>query len=577
MHHRRSLRRSVLLALSLLSACAASDGGDAVTAAGSAPGPRGQGFGAAGSFLAGRFAATQNDLDFAADEFLKALAIDPGDAELRQQAFLATLMVGRPEAVRLAAEQSGNQAAALLLGDDAAMHGNWESAESRYAALPRQGLTQVLQPLLVAWAQAGAGHIDAALATLKPFAEGTRFKAVYALHAALIADFGNRTADAARLYRTAQTDFGGLNLQLARMVASWQARQGHPDEARQTLSALIDASSDLAMAGPALQQAAAKREVVKATDGIAEAYLALAGALHAQDANDFAVVLLRLAIDMRPDFSAARMLAAEIMDGGKHPLMAQRMLAEVPDSDPLIAVVRLRRAALAERLGNTDEALRMLDQLAHDYPDRPEPLAVKGDILRSKHRQADAVIAYDAAVARLAHPVAANWLLFYDRAIALERSGNWARAEADFQHALELSPDQPYVLNYLGYSWTEQGRNLPRARQMIERAVEQRPNDGSILDSLGWVTLRQGDVPGAVRWLERAVELNSEDSTVNGHLGDAYWAAGRKREAQFQWRRALNLNPEPEDVPKLEAKLREGEPANGTAVATPATPEKTVQ
>ena len=575
MQHGRSLRRSILLAVSLLSACAAADG-DA-SAAGGGRAPRGGSFGAAGSFLTGRFAATQNDMDFAADEFLKALAVEPRDPELQQQAFLATLMVGRPEAVRLAREQGGNQAASLLLGDYEASRGNWDAAESRFAALPRQGLTQVLQPLLVAWAQAGGGRIDAALATLKPYVEGTRFKAVYALHAALIADFGNRGADAARLYRTAQTEFGGSNLQLARVLASWQARGGHAEEARQTLAAFIDANADLAIAGPALQEAAGHRQVERATDGLAEAYLALAAALHAQDANDFAVVLLRLAIDLRPDFTPARMLSADIMDGGKHPQMAVRVLAPVGAGDPLISVVRLRRAALAERLGNTDEALRDLEQLARDYPTRGEPLAMKGDILRSKHRNAEAVQAYDAAVARLAHPTAVNWPLFYDRAIALERSSNWNRAEADFQHALELAPDQPYVLNYLGYSWTEQGRNLPRARQMIERAVEQRPNDGSILDSLGWVTLREGDVPGAVRWLERAVELNSEDATVNGHLGDAYWAAGRKREAQYQWRRALNLNPEPEDVPKLEAKLREGEPASGTVIAAPSSPEKSVQ
>jgi tetratricopeptide (TPR) repeat protein len=576
MHYGRTFRRSVLLALSLLSACAASDGSVAAAGAGGSP-QRGADYGAAGAFLAGRFAATQNDMNFASDEFLKALSIDPKDTELQQQAFLATLMVGRPEAVRLARTQSGNQAAALLLGDNDAAHGNWDSAETRFAALPKQGLTQVLQPLLVAWAQQGGGHTDAALATMKPYVDGTRFRGIYALHAALIADLGDRTADAARLYRVAQTEYGGINLQLARIIASWQARQGHPTEARQTLATLIDSNSEVAISGPALQQDAAARPVAKATDGIAEAYLALAGALHAQDANDFAVVLLRLAIDLRPDFTAARLLAADIMDGGKHPLLADQMLAPVGADDPLIGVVRLRRALLAERMGNTDEALRDLDLLARDYPTRPEPLAVKGDILRSKHRNADAVVAYDEAVARLPNPTAANWPLFYDRAIAEERSNAWPRAEADFQHALQLAPDQPYVLNYLGYSWTERDRNLPRARQMIERAVEQRPNDGSILDSLGWVTLRQGDVRGAVRWLERAVELDPEDPTVNGHLGDAYWAAGRKREARFQWRRALNLNPEPEDVPKLEAKLREGDQVQGTSAAAPAAAEKTLQ
>jgi Flp pilus assembly protein TadD len=236
--------------------------------------------------------------------------------------------------------------------------------------------------------------------------------------------------------------------------------------------------------------------------------------------------------------------------------------------------VQLRRAALTEQLGNTDDALRQLDQLARLYPDRPEPLTLKADILRSKRRFADAVTAYDEAVARIPHPTDANWPLFYDRGIALDRAHQWPRAEADFLHALELSPDQPYVLNYLGYSWTEQGRNLARAKQMIERAVQERPNDGSIVDSLGWVALRQGDVPAAVHQLERAVELDSEDATVNGHLGDAYWAAGRKLEAQFQWRRALNLNPEPDDVPKLEAKLRDG--SAGT-VKPPATADKSVQ
>jgi len=577
MQYGRSFRRSILLTLSLLSACAAADS-DPATADSQPAGPQGAHFGAAGDFLTGRFAATQNDMRFAADEFLKALAIDPKDPELQQQAFLATLMVGSPEAVRLARQQAGNQAAALLLGDDDASHGNWEAAEARFAALPKQGLAQVLQPLLVGWAQQGGGQTDAALATLKPYVEGNRFRGVYALHAALIADLGNRPADAARLYRIAQNEYGAINLDVARMLASWQARQGHPAEARQTLAALTEASPEIAIAGPALQEAVAQRQVASATDGIAEAYLALAGALHAQDANEFAVVLLRLALDLRPDFTAARLLASDIMDGGKHPQVATELLAPIRPDDPLIAIVRLRRATLAERLGNTEEALHALDQMAHDYPDRPEPLAVKGDILRSKHRNADAVAAYDEAVARLPHPAAANWPLFYDRAIAEERSNNWPRAEADFNHALQLAPDQPYVLNYLGYSWTEQNRNLPRARQMIEKAVEQRPNDGSILDSLGWVTLRQGDVPGAVRWLERAVELDPEDPTVNGHLGDAYWAAGRKREARFQWRRALNLNPEPEDVPKLEAKLREGDQAAGTAVAAPAaSTEKTVQ
>jgi Flp pilus assembly protein TadD len=197
---------------------------------------------------------------------------------------------------------------------------------------------------------------------------------------------------------------------------------------------------------------------------------------------------------------------------------------------------------------------------------------MRGDILREQKRYPEAVTAYDMAVSKLAKPDRGNWPLFYERGIAHERAQDWPKAEADFLHALELSPDEPDVLNYLAYSWTERGTHLTRARKMLERAVEQRPNDGAILDSLGWLVLRQGDKPMALKILEHAVELDSTDATVNGHLGDAYWAAGRKLEAQFQWRRALTLAPEPEDVPKLKAKLLESEVALGNLPSAKQTP-----
>ena len=165
----------------------------------------------------------------------------------------------------------------------------------------------------------------------------------------------------------------------------------------------------------------------------------------------------------------------------------------------------------------------------------------------------------------LGAPQRVHWPLYYDRGIALERSKQWEMAEADFLRALEFVPDQPFVLNYLGYSWAEQGRNLVRAREMIERAVQQRPNDGAMVDSLGWVAMRQGDVAGAVKLLERATELAPGDATVNGHLGDAYWADGRRLEAVFQWRRALNLKPDAEETERLEGRLAEADRTLGTS------------
>jgi tetratricopeptide (TPR) repeat protein len=555
MQHAHGARRAFLLVLTLLSACAAADPGPAKTASQSDRDPPS---GVFGDFLTGRFAMSQADPQTAATQLLNALAVRPDDTELLQQAFVASMVAGRAEAVQLARALPDSQAAQLLLGQVEVRAGHWQAAEQRFHALPRQGLIQLLQPLLIAWAQQGDGRTDAALATLRPLLDGQRFRGVYALHAALIADQGGRQAEAAKLYHQAQLEYGSTNLRLAQILASAAARSGHPTEAQRTLAGLAADAPEMSIALGALAAASATPAVPRAPDGIAEAYLALAAALRAQDSGDFAMLLLRLALDLRPDFTAARLLAADILDSQRHLDNALQMLAPVIATDPLIGVVRLQRAALTERMGHAEEAAHELQRLSHDYPDSPIPPMREGDLLRGKQRFTDAVAAYDRAIGRIKSPGAADWLAYYDRGICYERSRQWGKAEADFKRALSLAPDQPFVLNYLGYSWADMGQNLAQARDMIEKAVQRRPNDGAIIDSLGWVMLRQGQVKEAVTTLERAVELEPQDPSINGHLGDAYWAAGRKLEATYQWRRALIFNPEPDDAAKLEAKLQGG-------------------
>jgi len=561
----RQFGRPALMVLALLAGGAANDFGqeDAFGTAKFTPN------GAFSDYLIGRFAAQQGDLDVAADRLEGALTHDGGVLEVANQAFIAAVMAGRPSAARLAAGVPDNAVAELVLADRDARVENWEQAKARFTALPVQGLTQILRPLLIAWAEQGAGQTGAALAGLQPALDEQRFRGVMALHAALIADLGGLKSDAARLYQLAQAEYGGLNIRLGQILASWQARQGNLDEARTTLRDMVGVNGDMALARPALERDMAEPAVRNATDGIAETYLAMAATLRQQNANDSAQVLLRLALDLRSDFTAARLLLADIQETGKRTQAALDTLASVLPSDPLAAVVMLRRASLLDSLGQDGEASRILEALAQQYPDRPEPLAQIADDLRLHNHFREAVAAYDRAVARIGTPTRANWPLFYERGVALERAGEWPKAEADFEYALQLAPDQPNVLNYLGYAWVEQGHNVDRARHMIERAVEQRPNDGAFIDSLGWVLLREGDTAGALKNLERAVELQPEDPTINAHFGDVLDAVGRRREAEFQWRRALNLNPEPDDLARIESKLRDAEAAPPTPAVKP--------
>ncbi len=518
-----------------------------------------------GAFMNGRYAAHQGDEEVAGEALLRALTADPRNEELIQPAFIASLMAGRAESVRLARLLPDVQAAQLLLVNQDIKAGSWDAAESRIRALPRQGLTQILQPMLLAWAQQGGGRTDAALATLRPLLEGQRMRGIYALHAALINDLAGRTQEAARLYRVAQADGGAGSLRMAQILASWQVRQGQLAEAGQTLRGLAEGGQEMPVTVSAMLAGANVRAVPRAADGIAEIFLGLAGSLGQQEAGQYAQLLLRLALDLRPDFTTARLLTAEVHEQAKRFDAATLILASVSPQDPFIGVVRLRLAALAERAGRTDEALRDLEQLARDYPDSPQPYATQADILRQKNRYAEAVAAYDKAIARITSPKRGTWPLFYARGIAHDRAHDWRKAERDLQRAMELAPDQPYILNYLGYSWADQGNNLAKARVLIEKAMVLKPNDGAITDSLGWVVFRQGDVGGAIKLLERAAELTPEDATINSHLGDAYWSAGRKREAQFQWRRALLFNPEPEEKVRLEAKLQDDPVVPGQA------------
>ena len=563
------LRRSAVLVLaaSLLAAAAPE-------APAPSPPPRPNRYqtsGAFGAFMDGRFAASQGELDIAAAAFLRALEGDPRNVDLIQPAFIATLLAGRPEAPHLARRLPDVPMAQLLIANQEIKAGNWDAAEQRVRAAPRQG-GQPAQVLLAAWAQQGAGRTDAALATLRPLLDNARTRTLGALHSALINDLAARHAEAQRLYRIMQADTGGANLRLGQMIASWQVRQGQLAEAGATLRALLENGEDLPLAVSSLLAAAAQRPVARPTDGAAEVYFSLASLVAGQrEGSEMAPQLLRLALDLRPDFTQARLLLAEVLEAGKNWTTALIILAPVAADDPLSGVVRLRRATLLDRAGRTDDALRDLDQLARDFPDSPLAYAQAGDILRVKSRFGEAVISYDRAIARMTAPKQGAWSLYYTRGIAQDRSGAWPKAERDFQRALELMPDHPYILNYLGYAWADQGRNLTKARALLERAMERKPNDGAITDSMGWVLFRQGDAPGAIRLLERAAELQPTDPVINLHLGDAYWAAGRKREANFQWQRALLLNPEPDDKVKLEAKLRE----NGAALD--AAPERIVQ
>jgi tetratricopeptide (TPR) repeat protein len=298
--------------------------------------------------------------------------------------------------------------------------------------------------------------------------------------------------------------------------------------------------------------------------GAGEAFANLAAAFRQDNTIALALAYGRLALHMSPDDPATLSTVADILDQLGQRESADALYARVDPASPYGFAARLRLAENLHERGDTDAAVRAFDRLAADAPERVEPLTAMGNALREKERFSEAAAAYGRAIGRLGTPETRHWSLFYMRGIAFERAKNWPAAEQHFKRALELQPDQPDVLNYLAYTWVDKGVNVVEAERMLRRAVEQRPNSGHIVDSLGWAFYRLGRFGEAVPLLERAAELLPEDPVILDHLGDGLWRVGRQLEANFQWQRALRSKPEPDLKVEIERKLREGLPAAST-------------
>ena len=521
------------------------------------------------AFLIGVVAGGLGDADIASSNLLEVLKNDPGDAGVRSQAFVFSALAGRHEAAELAGQMEGNPLAPLVLGNAAARMGQWSAAEAGYSQIAGSPLNALLRPLLVAWSQQGAGETDRALTTLLSSTQNSPAQGVYVLHAAMIADLAGRTEQAGRLYQQAITLYPGSDLVFVQSFGSFLSRNGKPAEAKALMQSLVRALPLLALAEPGLDAALPTMPVTTPVQGLARSFLTIASLIQqqgsrGQEAESF---MLRFALDLQPDLSAARLLLADLQSSTDKPHQALATLRLIGAADPLNPVAALRIGVIGSANGERAQSRSILERLVRQFPTRAEPSQALGDLLQDDGQYEAAINAYDRAIRIMSPLHGEDWPILFSRATAYDRNKQWKAAQTDLQHALQLSPNQPFLLNYLGYSWVERKQDLPDAKLMIQRALDSKPDDGSIRDSLGWALYRQNDVAGAVHELERAAEQIPEDPTVNIHLGFAYWAAGRKIEARDQWRWALILHPDKQDEARIHIALRESLRNGGNPIA----------
>lgn len=541
----------------------------------------------AGSYLMAQHAIATRDTVAAARYLNQALHRDPGNGPLMEQTLVFQLAAGdiagaMRVAERLARLAPDHRMAQTVLAVRDIRRGGFEALRERIAGHP-DGFHPLTGGLLAAWGAMGQGDTDAALATLAEIGDSGLLGAFAGFHEGLVLMLADDPEGAVDAFERVRSVLGARSARIIEAEAAALRALGRDDEAlaiyeeadrgRLPDAGLTAAKVRLADGLQALPLVATVEE------GAAEALFGLAGLLSGEEDSRIAIAHARLALHLRPDLEAATLMIAGLFVADEQPGLAAATFAGIAEDSPNRLRADIGRAEALQALDRTEEAEDLLRRLIAAKPGIAEPHLALGDLLRRERDWEPCAEAYGTAIDLLAADDRATWGLYYHRGICFERAGLWDDAEADFLKALELEPDQPLVLNYLGYSWVEQRRNLDKAKAMIRLAVEQRPDDGYITDSLGWVLYRMGDFEGAVEWLEKAVSLAPHDPVINDHLGDALWKVGRRHEARFQWRRARGLDPEPDDLARIKRKLEVGldlvldeERAAAERLANPAEP-----
>jgi tetratricopeptide (TPR) repeat protein len=529
-----------------------------------------------GSYLAGRLAGKVLDVPSAATFYEKALQSDPDSAMLIDAALQMEASQGnwsRAEALarELLKIEPSNRVAHVLLGISAFNAGRLAEAEAHFKGGGTHPIGELTNVLARAWIVQAQGRTDDALAIIDMAKMPEWASTFMRYHRALLADLGGRSSEARASYgRISKNDQRILRVALA--FARHAANAGDPKLAQSVLAAHFERSKGdghpyaRALLGQIEGGARPPLLVTSTAEGLSELFYGLGELLASEPvpaAGDpvtlrLGLVFLQFSLNLAPDAPFPLLALAGAQETAKRHADAIAAYDRIPKGTPLAVAIDVSKALNLNHLERVDEAQSLLEELARQHPRDIRPLEALGNIMRAHKRYAEAADYYTRAIALIGQPETKHWTFFYARGTCYERMKKLPEAEADLQRSLKLSSEQALTLNYLGYTWIDHNRNLRKGMAMIEKAVRLKPDDGYIVDSLGWAHYRLGNYQDAVKYLEQAVVLRPEDPTLNDHLGDAYWRVGREREARFQWDQALKLNPEPVEAEKMRVKLEKG-------------------
>lgn len=535
--------------------------------------PRGQdryvGESLAGYYLAGRLAASEKEMGVASDYMAQAIHLQSDDPVLLRDALHTLVAAGRmEEAAQVAGKMIDMKARTPLpaLVQIAHLAGSGQFAQALpLAEIPQSsGLYAVIKPVVRQWLVMGRQMPIDKPVIMPDLVERSGFLEPFMHYQlALMNDVSGHAEVAREHYEKALGNPEMMPYRIMRAACNFYLRQGERDKAIAIYNAYARQNPDSELMEKTLPQADLAPEAVTPmvetpAQGLAEIFFTTASLMFGEQISGEAMVYLQLTLFLRPDMEPAHIMLANLYEQMDHHALAIQSYRAISPKAAFYKRAQLRMAMNYYAMGDSQKAVGLLKQLQASYPDDPESYTTMGDLMRVRKDFKEAIVHYSEAIKRMKERGTSDWSAYYARGICYERSGQWDKAEEDFAMALAVSPQQADVMNYLGYSWLVQGKHLKRARHYIEQALEQRPSDAHIVDSMGWAMFVMGNFKRALHYMEQAADLAPQDATVNEHLGDVYWRLGRRIEAKFQWERALTFGPE--DAATVEKKIRDGLP-----------------
>ena len=518
----------------------------------------------AGAYLAARAADLAGDFTEAKEYLARALAEDPANPGLLEGLIVAQVGAGElgnavPVARRLVSLGGQAQSASIVMLADMLAREDYAQVLADLDGNARV-VGPLVDPLVRGWAHLGAGSMAAAMAEFGTLGSTPGLESFGLYHQALALAMVGDFEGADRLFSDESNGLMGMRRAVfarAQVLSQLDRRADALAELEGAFGLASDPELDALRA--ALAAGPVPFDTVRSVrDGMAEVFHLLSVVLQGEAPDSQTLIHTRVAEYLRPDHVDAMLLTASVLESLGQSDLAVAAYDRVPPGSPSYLVAASGKVQALYGLGRKDAAIAAQTALTESHGAYLSVHVGLGDLLRRENRHAEAAEAYSRAIALVSAPENRHWALFYSRGIAFERARQWGKAEADFRRALDLNPEQPQVLNYLGYSLLDQNLKIEEALGMIERAVAQRPEDGYIIDSLAWGYFLTGRYAEAVVQMERASLLMPVDPIVTDHLGDVYWAVGRKREAEFQWHRALSFAPEEKDAARIRRKLEIG-------------------